>query len=128
VFTVNQRARSDIGADIVQVLIQHGAEVTTQNNAGSTPLHLASSKGSDTTVNLLLRHGADVNAQDVRLSTPLHLAASSRSALEGGVVHLLLSSGANVDAHDDHGQTPIQIASSSGLSEITELLSGYQVQ
>jgi len=120
--------KADEKADIMRVLIQHGADVTAQDNTRSTPLHLASSKGSGKTVRLLLRHGADVNAQDGRHSTPLHLAASSRSALKGNVVHLLLSHGANVDAKDDRGQTPFQIASSRGISEITELLSDYQIK
>jgi ankyrin repeat protein len=117
---------SDEKADIVQVLIQHGADVAAQDNTGSTPLHLASSKRSGKTVELLLGHGADVNARDGKYSTPLHLAASSRSAMKGNVVPLLLSHGANVNAKDDGGQTPFQIASSSGLSEITELLSNYE--
>ena len=82
----------------------------------STPLHLASPKGSGNTVKLLIRHGTDVNAQDGRHRTPLHLAAYSRSALKGDVGHFLLSHGANGGTQDDRGQTPFQIALSRGLS------------
>ena len=89
----------------------------------STPLHLASSKGSGETVKLLIEHGADVNALDGKHSTPLHLAASSQLALKGNVVRLLLSHGANVGAKDERDRTPLQIASSRGLLEIVELLS-----
>ncbi|KAH8986029.1 ankyrin repeat-containing domain protein, partial [Lactarius akahatsu] len=46
------------------------------DQAHSTPLHLASSKGNAETVELLLKHGADVHAQDQDHSTPLHLAPS----------------------------------------------------
>jgi ankyrin repeat protein len=118
---------TDEKADIVQLLIQHGADVTAQDNACSTPLHLASSKGCDRTVELLLRYGADVNAQDGRDSTPLHLAVSSRLALKSDVLHLLLGYGANVDVKNDIGQTPFQISLSSGLPEITELLGYFKV-
>jgi ankyrin repeat protein len=68
-------------ADTVQVLIEHGADVTMQDDAHSTPLHLASSKGSFETVQLLLQHGADVAAQDGNNRTPLHLASSWVSAV-----------------------------------------------
>jgi len=118
-----RRAESDEKAEIVQVLIWHGADVTARDETHSTPLHLASSKGSSGTVKLLIRHGADVNARDRSHSTPLHLAASSHLALKGNVVSLLLSHGANVGAKDDRGRTPFQIASLRGLSEIAELLS-----
>jgi ankyrin repeat protein len=126
-FGLRARATYKI-ADIVQLLIQHGADVTARDDNCSTPLHLASSRECGKTVKLLLTQGADINAQDGTHSTPLHLAASSHLALKGNVVHLLLIHGANVDAKDDKGQTPFQIASSSGLSEIVELLSNYQVR
>ena len=126
--TAIQRVKFDEKADIVQVLIQHGADVTARDWNHSTPLHLASFKGSGKTVKLLLREKADVNAQDGKGSTPLHLAASSRLASEGNVVHLLLSNGANVDARDNKGQTPYQIASAGGHSEITKVLSEYRVR
>jgi ankyrin repeat protein len=117
----------------VKVLIQHGAIVTARDTADSTPLHLASSKECSETVKLLLEHGADVGAKDRRHSTPLHLAASSRLAFEGNVIHVLLKHvlldhNASVDAQDDRGQTPYDIAFSSGLSDITDLLSGYSVR
>ena len=69
-------------ADIVQLLIQHGADVTARDNTRSTSLHLASSKGSGKTAELLLKHVANFDAQDERHSTPLHLAVSSRLDLK----------------------------------------------
>ena len=118
------RAKFDEKAGIV-VLIQHGADVTARDKTDSTPLHLASSKGSSNTVKLLIQHGADANAKDGRHATPLHLAASSHLSLKGNVVRLLLDHGANVITDkDDRDQTSFQIASSRGLSEIAELLSG----
>ncbi|KAH9051147.1 ankyrin repeat protein [Lactarius deliciosus] len=98
--------------------------MTARDKTQSTPLHLASSKGSGDTMKLLILNGADVNAQDERHSTPLHLTASSHFALKDNVVRLLLSHGADVGAKDDRDQTPFHIASSRGLSKIAELLSG----
>jgi len=116
-------ARFDDKADTVQLLIDYGADVTAQDDTHSTPLHLASSKGSVETVEILIKHGADVNAQNGNLSTPLHLAASSSLALEGGIVRLLIKRDANVDAKDGEGRTPLQIALSVGNSWIAKLLS-----
>ena len=120
--TENRRAKSNEKADIVRVLIQKGADVTAKDKTDSTPLHLASSKGSGRTVELLLTWNADVNAQDTSKSTPLHLAASAPLAFEENVVHLLLSSGADADAKDNRGQIPYQIAISKQLWDIAELL------
>jgi ankyrin repeat protein len=122
--TETRRVKSDEKANIVQLLIQHMADVTARDDTGSTPLHMASFKGSGKTVKLLLGHGADINAQDGKRSTPLHQAASSRLALKGDVVHLLLSHGANLFAMDDEGMIPFQIGSSRGISKITELHQG----
>ena len=107
----------------MQLLIKHGADVTARNDTHSTPLHLASSKGSAESVDLLIQHGSDVNAKDVNQSTPLHLAASSRLKLEGTIVRLLLKYGAEVDAKDSEGRTPLDIASLEGNSWIANLLS-----
>ena len=63
-------------AETVQLLIEHGAEVTAKDEASSTPLHLACSHVSAKTVQLLIEHGADVAAQDESHRTPLHLASS----------------------------------------------------
>ncbi|KAH9011723.1 ankyrin repeat-containing domain protein, partial [Lactarius deliciosus] len=120
-----RKAKSNHKTDIVQLLVRHGADVTARDDAYSTPLHLASSKGSVETVNLLIEHGADVNAQNGNHSTPLHLAASSQLAPEGNIVRLLLKHGANVDAKDGEGRTPVQIASSEGHFWIAKLLSDY---
>jgi ankyrin repeat protein len=66
----------------VRVLLEHGADVAARDNAHSTPLHVASSKGNGETVKLLIRHGTDVNAQDGRCRAPLHQAAYSRLAFK----------------------------------------------
>ena len=66
--------KSDTKADIVKLLIDHGADVTAQDETQSTPLHLAAYHRSTQTVWLLIEHGADVAARDRSNKTPLHLA------------------------------------------------------
>lgn len=60
----------------VQVLLAHGADVTARDDTHSTPLHLASSRGTPEIVQLLIEHGADVNALNGNRKTPLHLSSS----------------------------------------------------
>lgn len=67
-------------AETVRVLLEHGADVTAQDDAYSMPLHLASSEGAPDIARLLIEYGADINSLDGNRKTPLHLAASGVSA------------------------------------------------
>ena len=63
--------------DVVQVLIDAGANIEIKNDEGRSPLHLASFSGELTTVKLLVEAGADVRATDAERDTCLILAAYS---------------------------------------------------
>lgn len=47
--------------NIVQTLIEHGANINATNNDGESALLLAAAKGSENMVKLLIENGADVN-------------------------------------------------------------------
>ena len=64
--------------DIVQLLVEQGADVTAKDKSFSTPLHLALSFGTPEIVRLLIERGADITAEDESRRTPLHLASASR--------------------------------------------------
>ena len=97
---------SKFQADTVKLLINYGADVTTQDETFRTPLHLAAFSGSTETVQILIEHGADVTAQDETFRTPLHLAAFSGST---GTVQLLIEHGADVTAQDRSQKTPLHL-------------------
>ncbi|KAF8261051.1 ankyrin repeat-containing domain protein [Lactarius quietus] len=112
--------------EAVQVLLEHSADVNSQNDRGNTPLYLAISPHNSSRkehavdiVRRLLEHGADPNIPDHSFSTPLH-GASSRGELE--IVRLLLSYRAKVEEKDGKGRTPFQVASEQGYDEIQKLL------
>ena len=61
-------------ADTMRLLIDHGANMTAQDETHSTPLHLAAFWCNFEAVRLLIECGADVTAHDGNHKTPLHLA------------------------------------------------------
>jgi len=61
--------------DVVEHLLQGGANVLARDDGGLIPLHNACSFGHADVVQLLLQHGADANARDNWNYTPLHEAA-----------------------------------------------------
>ena len=61
-------------AEIVNVLLNAGANVNAKNNIGYTALEVAIRKGHTEIVNALLKAGADVNAKDSFGMTMLELA------------------------------------------------------
>lgn len=68
--------KCSVKADVVRLLIKHGADVSVRDKTDQTPLHLAAFSGSSEAVRILLEHGADVTVVDVNHKTPLHLASS----------------------------------------------------
>ena len=63
-------------AKTIQVLLEHGADMTARDDSDSTPLHLALSMGPSEIAQLLIERGADVNVLDGSCKTPLHLASA----------------------------------------------------
>ena len=91
----------------VELLLNRGANVETQNIHGSTPLHLAAFKMSEKVVRSLITNGANINLKNNESQTALHK-ASRRGHLE--IAQLLLDHKANIDLQDNNGSTPLHLA------------------
>uniref|UniRef100_A0A3Q0SID9 Ankyrin repeat domain 28 n=1 Tax=Amphilophus citrinellus TaxID=61819 RepID=A0A3Q0SID9_AMPCI len=91
----------------VEVLVSSAkADLTLQDAAKNTALHLACSKGHETSALLILEKITDrnlINATNAALQTPLHVAARNGLTV---VVQELLAKGASVLAVDENGYTP----------------------
>ncbi|KAH9016393.1 ankyrin repeat-containing domain protein [Lactarius deliciosus] len=92
-----------MGAEVVHLLLDRGADANYKHGAEKTPPHLASfweSGGSASTARQgetdvmrpLLNRGASANSEDMSGSTALHLTSSIGKIK---AVHLLLDHGAN---------------------------------
>jgi uncharacterized protein len=87
---------------IVQVLVQHGADVNTVDHKGRTPLFGACLYQHVSVAAFLLEAGAGVNAVDQDGSSVLTAAAQAESTV--ALVQLLLDHGVDISATDSKGQ------------------------
>jgi ankyrin repeat protein len=81
---------------IVQILLDHHAEIDPQNNDLQTPLFIAVTARSLTAAKLLLSRGATPNLKNRLQSSPLHLAEKNMD-----MMILLIRQGAIVDIKDE---------------------------
>lgn len=74
--------------EIVQMLLEHNANINERNSGGMTALHLAIEYQQEDIIMLLLRNGVDVNAADSEGRTALSMAVNN--SCESGVRLFLL--------------------------------------
>ena len=107
--------------EIVQLLLEHGADINVRDESDGTALQETSNSpnaGAEM-VQLLVERGADVNAQGGEYYTALQAACDSGSEK---VVQLLLEKGADVNAQGGHYGTALQAACYSGSEKAVQLL------
>ena len=105
--------------DIVDYLVEHGADVNSKNSYGTTILHSAVILGEPQIVKYLINRGADVNGMSDDGRTVLHL------AIEKGVldtVKCLVEHGASVNAENNFWGTLLYFAVHKGVSDIAKYL------
>lgn len=105
--------------EIIELLLQHHAEINVKDKDGCTALDWAARRGYTRMVELLLENGADPNVQDKSDWSPLQT-ASRYGHYE--VAKLLLARGARVNVPDDTGWTAIKMAARYGYDNIVDML------
>uniref|UniRef100_A0A672ZF48 Poly [ADP-ribose] polymerase n=1 Tax=Sphaeramia orbicularis TaxID=375764 RepID=A0A672ZF48_9TELE len=113
--------------DVVDHLLQTGANVHARDDGGLIPLHNACSFGHSEVVSLLLCQGADPNARDNWNYTPLHEAAIKGKI---DVCIVLLQHGADPNIRNTDGKSALDLAEPSAKAVLTgqcsSLLSGNE--
>jgi ankyrin repeat protein len=121
---------------VLNELLDHGADVETKDVFGRTPLHFACLNGhlavvvelipndSNDATNSILgkrksRAGANIEAKTNQGNTPLHI-ASIQDHL--AIVKALVSGGANILAANNDGRLPVHCAVSEGKSAASKYL------
>ncbi|KAJ7241249.1 ankyrin repeat-containing domain protein [Mycena rebaudengoi] len=105
--------------EIVQLLLENGADVNLWGGYYETTLQAASQYGRMEIVQSLLVYGADVNAQGGKYGTALQ-AASVEGHME--VVQLLLENGADVNTQGGRYGTALQATLLKGHVKVVQLL------
>lgn len=97
--------------EIVNLLLQKGADVNTENNVKNTPLMLAARKGNLKILKRLLQSGAAVNSQNIAGETALH-----NSSIEGHyeIARLLIENNANVNMLTKNLKSPMHFSMLEG--------------
>ena len=114
-----------VGANIVNFLLSHNADVNAQEDDGATPL-LAGLTANSLSRNraafeALLANGADPNLADNRGGAPLHVAATLPSD-SFFYTDKLLTAGAKVDQPGIGGRTALHNAAQWGTAGVVNLL------
>jgi ankyrin repeat protein len=133
------------------LLKDHPDLVSSRDNTGATPVHVAAIMGHKDVAEFLLANEADVNARTNDGWTALHIAAVKghknivelllankadvnanpkgytplHAAAANGhrdVAEILLANHADINARDDHGNTPLHPAAENGHNDVAEFL------
>ena len=112
--------------DIIEFLIQHGANSKTPCNLDSEKpgyyeplLCYAVKKNNFPLVQLLIKHKAQIDAKNKHGNTPLHFAAFHGHA---DIAEYLLDNKASIESTNNNGNTPLQIAVFCGHVNIVKYL------
>ena len=130
--------------EIIQTLLDCGADINCATSDGATPLHAAASAGHSEAIKTLLNNGANIDCTASDGATPLHFAAAKghveatetllerratvdrqttgkRTPLHGAalledplIIRVLIGHGAFVDHPDIDGATPLHAAALKG--------------
>ena len=106
--------------EILQLLLDNGANTELCSEHGVTVLHEACAMGNKEAVLLLLRRGANIHTKHTHGCTALHWAAG-RSHVN--ILQMLMEHGAEVDVKTNDGATPLSFAAERGcVDSVRKLL------
>lgn len=118
-------AASGGSKELVELLLQYGANPSIADKSCWTPLHSAANAGDYEACKILLKAGADAMALTDAGTSALHyLVRHSTDEVElfTEVLTLLLNKGADIDSQNKHGESPLIQASFRGKKQSVDFL------
>lgn len=91
---------------LVHALVEHGSDLSTQDNEGLTVLHYAVKDSREDLIQFLLLHKAPLNIVTESGYTPLHYAVENG---DNAMTRVLLNAGADATVRSDEGLTPLAV-------------------
>jgi ankyrin repeat protein len=104
---------------IINLLLEKGADVNIKTLDGRTPLHNAAEAANKNVVELLISKGAKVNVKNDSDCTPFFYAVV-RGHKE--IINLLLANGAEIDVKDRKAKIMLHSAASNGIKNLVDLM------
>ncbi|MDC7224947.1 MAG: ankyrin repeat domain-containing protein [Spirochaetales bacterium] len=105
--------------DIVELLIERGADPDETKESGYTFLMRAVEAGFEDLTRLLIAEGADLTKENTKGSNLFHFAAKSQMFW---LIDELIAQGVDINKINTPGYSPVQICVSAGNREMTEKL------
>ena len=109
-----------LSKDLLQPLIDHGANVNATNNKNVTALMIACWKGNVDAINVLLKAGADSSIANANRDTCLTVATDR--CLSKDLLQAIIDHGAEVNATNKQSLTALMLASWKGYVDAINLL------
>lgn len=107
--------RALYNTDIIELLLERGADINKRNQSGDTPLCIAAFVYYHDVIELLLEHGADIDKQNQDGQTPLHIATETEYVCN---VEYLLAKGANMTLTDSNGRKAYDLATTPEMKAL----------
>ncbi len=111
-------AASEGRAELVELLLRHGAHIDPVNTSLRTPLHVGCNRGSKNVIELLVDAGANINAQEKDGNTPTHILSSC------GWIEALtwfITRGPDLAIKNIYGESAVEVAANLEVRQVLAL-------
>jgi hypothetical protein len=110
-------------AEVINLLLDHGADVNAQDRQGWTPLHHAVRGNQIAVVRQLIGRGANLEIRGYLGRTPLLMAAQLG---QGEIFEILVRGGADINSKSTAAETASDLAIANQHRKIVDFLNKYQ--